>query len=145
MNNQDSPRRNNFGRRGSGDGSCITAIVSNRRYSRTSSVGSPQHDGSPTQVRAPRRKSKSTGGVLSGPIIYLFKGSNTHKQQDFQEVDALNSLESVTSIISAITLPDFLACVPEGEAGSKFCNQGGDSMPKRPARQSTKEAEQRNR
>ena len=96
------------------------------------STGTSSRSGSPTS----RKNSRSRN-----PMKRLFKGKSTYKSKnasDFLknpgELDLGNgkgSLESITSIISAITLDNSLAAVPEAPAQDKFANDCADSKPPR--------------
>lgn len=90
----------------------------------------------------PRKSRKFFPSMDKSRMIYMFKSRGKNKKQAKEEVQfgadgtGMGSFESVTSIISAITLPDSLAPVPEADPGNKWDSLQAekDSKPRCPAR-----------
>ncbi|CAB9497619.1 expressed unknown protein [Seminavis robusta] len=101
---------------------------------------SSSRDGSAT---TPKRSGAGnrTGKTKKSRMSSLFKGDKSKKAEKCLaepcelSFDGKGSLESIQSIISAITLPDeLLAPVPEAPPQTKFDSFCADCKPRRPAR-----------
>lgn len=108
------------------------------KSSRSFESASTPSTGTSSRSGAAKKNSRSRN-----PMARLFKDKTSSKSKNAMkflqqpgelEFSGKGSLDSITSIISAITLDEGLAPVPEAEAEFKFGNDCADSKPRRPAR-----------
>lgn len=139
-----------------------TAVAGNHRAKRRGSLTScvahehRKNKQASTKKKGPQKSysSSAVGLIASTPVIYLFKNKSSRGSRGSRRAreflnqgthehgksgGGMGSLESLNSVISAITLPDGLGPtglppVLEADASAKFGSMDNDSRPRAPVR-----------